>query len=49
MHHSATFGKVLGWIDTISGIFWTLIFLLTWGRAFLFGTDSGQERRPLSG
>lgn len=38
MHHSATFGKVLGWIGTISGILWTLVFLLTWGRALLFGS-----------
>jgi hypothetical protein len=49
MHHSATFGKVLGGIGTISGIFWTLIFLLTWDRAFCSDTDSGQEHRPLSG
>lgn len=28
LHHSATLGKVLGWIDTIAGIFWILIFLL---------------------
>jgi hypothetical protein len=37
MHDSATFGKVLGWIATISGIFWLLIFLLTFGRSALFG------------
>ncbi|HYH77440.1 MAG TPA: hypothetical protein VD841_08095 [Arthrobacter sp.] len=28
LHHSATLGKVLGWIDTIVGVFWLLIFLL---------------------
>jgi hypothetical protein len=27
LHHSATLGKVLGWIDTIVGVFWLLIFL----------------------
>ncbi|GAA4038910.1 hypothetical protein GCM10023063_25220 [Arthrobacter methylotrophus] len=28
LHHSATFGKVLGWIDTIAGIIWLLVVLL---------------------
>jgi hypothetical protein len=28
LHHSATLGKVLGWIDTLAGVFWLLIFVL---------------------
>lgn len=28
LHHSATLGKVLGWIDTIAGVIWLLIFVL---------------------
>lgn len=28
LHHSATLGKILGWIDTIAGIIWLLIFIL---------------------
>ena len=28
LHHSATLGKVLGWIDTIASIFWILMFVL---------------------
>ena len=28
LHHSATLGKVLGWIDTIAGIIWILFFVL---------------------
>ncbi|WP_423185110.1 hypothetical protein [Arthrobacter sp. NyZ413] len=27
LHHSATLGKVLGWIDTIAGVLWLVIFL----------------------
>lgn len=38
LHHSATLGKVLGWIDTIAGIFWLLIFLLV---AISAGSGSG--------
>ena len=28
LHHSATLGKVLGWIDTIAGVLSILVFLL---------------------
>jgi hypothetical protein len=28
LHHSATLGKVLGWIDTIAGVVWLLVFVL---------------------
>ena len=28
LHHSATVGKVLGWIDTIAGVVWIAVFLL---------------------
>ena len=28
LHHSATVGKVLGWIDTIAGVVWIALFLL---------------------
>jgi hypothetical protein len=28
LHHSATLGKVLGWVDTIAGVLWLLVFLL---------------------
>ena len=28
LHHSATLGKVLGWIDTIAGVLSLLVFLL---------------------
>lgn len=37
MHHSATFGKVLGWIDTIAGIFCLLIFVLILGNVAVTG------------
>ena len=37
MHHSATFGKVLGWIDTIVGMFWLLIFVLILGNVAVSG------------
>jgi hypothetical protein len=38
LHHSATLGKVLGWIDTIVGVGWLLIFLLA---AISAGSGSG--------
>lgn len=28
LHHSATLGKVLGWIDTLAGAVWLLILVL---------------------
>jgi hypothetical protein len=28
MHHSATLGKVLGWVDTIAGILWIVVFVI---------------------
>jgi len=27
LHHSATLGKVLGWIDTITAIIWILVWI----------------------
>jgi hypothetical protein len=37
LHHSATLGKVLGWIDTIAGVLSMLVFLL-----FIIGAASGS-------
>jgi hypothetical protein len=28
LHHSATLGKVLGWIDTLAGVVWLLFLVL---------------------
>lgn len=39
LHHSATLGKVLGWIDTIAGILWILFFALI----IIGGASSGAR------
>jgi|SRR5690348_17228139 hypothetical protein len=39
LHHSATLGKVLGWIDTITGAIGILFFLL-----FIIAAASGSGR-----
>lgn len=39
LHHSATLGKVLGWIDTIGGIIWILVWVL-----FFIGMSSSSGR-----
>ncbi|WP_457949855.1 hypothetical protein ACTAQI_04645 [Pseudarthrobacter sp. alpha12b] len=33
LHHSATLGKILGWIDTIAGVIWLLIVVLIMANA----------------
>lgn len=38
LHHSATLGKVLGWIDTLAGAFWLIIFVL-----FVVSAASGSS------
>lgn len=33
LHHSATLGKVLGWVDTIVGVIWLLVIILIFANA----------------